>query len=312
MHTTEAPLAPTTFPAGMGSPDAADGVFPRTVHHFAGSATLTAMPQRLAVLATGELDAALCLGLVPVASTSSNFSDGVPRYLQQRFADQTAALQAIVEVGPRTAPDVQRLAAAQPDLIVGTFAGVHGRMAPALAAIAPTVLMGGHGFNWKQDFLLLAEALGRRSAAQGVMAAYHARAAHMRAQWRQSQHAGETVSFARLGPKGLEVYGRHAFIDTIARDVGLLRPASQAFDAPSQNVVPDRVAEIDADWLFYSEVTHPAAQQARAAIDPQWQALTALQRGRAVCIDADPWHGNAGPVAALVVLDDLAAALQLH
>ena len=53
---------------GMGSPEA-DGVFPREVTHFAGTTEIASKPQRIAVVSTGQLDALLSLGQVPVAAT---------------------------------------------------------------------------------------------------------------------------------------------------------------------------------------------------------------------------------------------------
>lgn len=301
-------IAPTHFPASMGSPDSADGVFPRSVVHYAGSTRLAACPARVAILATGELDAALSLGVLPVAATDSNIAQGVPPYLRTRFPDQ--ALDRVTFIGQRTAPDLVQLAALQPDLIVGTQAGVHGRIHDQLAAIAPTVLMGGHGYRWKPDFLLFAEALGRRAAAQAVVADYLARAAALRAQWTARGQGAHTVSFARFGPKGLEIYGRHSFIDVVAADIGLARPAAQQFDAPARAVEPADAAWLDADWLFYSDMDHPAAQQAQRDFAPHWEALAAVRNGRAHRIDAQAWYGNAGPAAAAQVIEDIAQAMQ--
>lgn len=300
-------VAPTTFPATMGSPGFADGVFPRTVAHFAGRTALAARPARVAILATGELDAALSLGFVPVAATDSNIADGVPPYLRARFP--ALALDAITFIGQRTAPDLARLAALQPDLIVGTQAGVHGRIHSQLAAIAPTVLMGGHGYNWKQDFLLFAEALGERHVARALMADYAVQAAALAAQRALRGEQRQTVSFARFGPKGLEVYGRHSFIDVIAADIGLARPAAQQFDLPARAVGPEQAHWVDADWLFYSDMDHPAARQAQRDFAPQWDALAAVRNGRACRIDAQAWYGNAGPAAAAQVIADIARAM---
>src|SRR5262245_26978172 len=61
--------APTGVPAGMGSA-AADGVFPRTVGHFGGSTRIPAEPKRIVTIATGQLDAALTLSVVPVAAAT--------------------------------------------------------------------------------------------------------------------------------------------------------------------------------------------------------------------------------------------------
>ena len=304
-------LAPTTFPDGMGSPETADGVFPRTVRHFAGSTFLPQAPTRVVVLATGELDAALCLGTVPVGSTAGAMSAAVPAYLRASFPGQGAALQTLAATGTRTAPDLGAIAALRPDLIVGTHVGVHGCIAGELGAIAPTVLMGGHGYNWKQDFLLFAEALGTREKARATMAAYDDRVQRMKDGLARTAGAGVSASFVRFGPKGMEVFGSWSFVDTIARDLGLHRPDGQTFQAASRTISLDEIAAVQADWIFYSAPDQPDAQATRAAWAGPWDALAAVQQGRAVQVDSEPWHANAGPMAATVVLDDLAAALAL-
>ena len=44
--------------------------------------------------------------------------------------------------------------------------------------------------------------------------------------------------------------------------------------------------------------------------NPLWPTLTAVQAGRVVDVDDDPWYLNAGPTAASVVLAQLTDAIQ--
>lgn len=307
-NSTPSTIAPTEVPAGMGSSQA-DGVFPRRVRHFRGETRLAQAPTRIAVLATGELDSAVLLGCIPAGSTFNDPPALVPAYLFDSFPQHRAALDAITPLGSRTAPDMTALAALQPDLIVGTQGGAHLRLAPELEAIAPTILMEGHGLNWKQDFLLFAQALGRRAQAEQAMAHYAARVAALAQKLATAGLGGQTVSFARFGPKGLETYGSHAFIDVIARDLGLARPATQRFPAAVQTLSADALDQIDGDWLFHGATAHPAALAARADTRECWHGLRAVQRGRAISVVNAPWFGNASPVAAGIVLDALEAAL---
>src|SRR2546430_8876976 len=75
---------PTSIPDGMGSPEG-DGVFPRTITHFGGTTTIPAPPQRVVVIATGQTDAILTLGIVPVGVASGDNADLVPRYLRNAY-----------------------------------------------------------------------------------------------------------------------------------------------------------------------------------------------------------------------------------
>jgi iron complex transport system substrate-binding protein len=61
----------------MGAPEA-DDVFPRTITHFGGVTTIAAPPQRVVVIGTGQTDAILTLGVVPVGAASGDDADFAP------------------------------------------------------------------------------------------------------------------------------------------------------------------------------------------------------------------------------------------
>lgn len=68
---------------------------------------------------------------------------------------------------------------------------------------------------------------------------------------------------------------------------------------------------VDGDLLFYTRA--PVENAVRAWQDARtadWDALTAVERGSAHEVGAGQWHGNAGPLAALALLEYLEAAQQ--
>lgn len=65
------------MPEGKGSGED-DGVFPRTVTHFLGETEIAREPERVAVISTGQSDALLTLGIVPIAPTAGDGSDIIP------------------------------------------------------------------------------------------------------------------------------------------------------------------------------------------------------------------------------------------
>jgi hypothetical protein len=162
----DAPPGPTTIPAGMGAPEG-DGVFPRTMTHFGGTTTIEAAPQRVVVIATGQTDATLTLGVVPVGVAYGDDADLVPRYLRDAYPQYADQLAAITSVGARQNPNLESIAALRPDLVLANSAAAQD-IYPALSRIAPTVLVEGTGVNWKQDFLMLADSLGMEGTAPGT------------------------------------------------------------------------------------------------------------------------------------------------
>jgi iron complex transport system substrate-binding protein len=258
------------------------------------------------VIATGQTDAALTLGVVPVGAASGDDADLVPRYVRDAFPQYAARLAAVAPVGSRQSPNLEAIAALRPDLVLANAAASQD-IYPALSAIAPTVLVEGTGVNWKQDFLLLAESLAKRGAAQAFLDAFAADAAKL------GESAGpETVSFLRVTADRTRVFGVASFAGFIAWDAGLQRPPAQRFDATSKDLSPEELQLADADRIFYSvqgAAAEAAAAESATIANPLWKALPAVRDGRAVLVDDDPWYLNAGPTAARLVLTELTAAL---
>lgn len=286
---------------GMGS-DEADGVFPREVTHFAGVTEIPAAPTRIAVVSTGQLDALLALGDVPVAATRAENSGLVPPYLRDAFADDAASLDAMTDIGERTEPDLEAIAQAAPDLIL--INSTRGEaLYDALSAIAPTVVTKGNGVNWKSDFLLIADALGDEGTARGVLDALQSDSADFAA----THAAGEPkVSFLQSTGDRTRIMGVPSFAGGIAEDLGLGRPESQRFDETSQEISAEQIDLADADHVFYGGTGQGVSFIEDA---PLWSTLSAVADGKTTTVDFDPWFMNAGPVAARLVQDEIVRVL---
>jgi iron complex transport system substrate-binding protein len=299
------PPGPAAIPDGMGAPEG-DGMFPRTMTHFGGTTTIPAAPQRVVVIATGQTDAALTLGVVPVGVAYGDDADLVPRYLRDAFPQYADRLAAVASVGARQNPNLEAIAALRPDLVLANSAAAQD-IYPALSQIAPTVLVEGTGVNWKQDFLMLADSLGMEGRARAWIDAFEADAAAL------ADRAGDqSVSFVRVTADRTRIFGTASFAGFIAWDAGIARPPAQQFNRTSQDLSGEELRLADGDWIFYSVQGAPTpAEAARAAsvASPLWQSLPAVTAGRAVLVDDDPWYLNAGPTAARVVLAGLTDAL---
>ncbi|WP_263117753.1 iron-siderophore ABC transporter substrate-binding protein [Cellulomonas sp. RIT-PI-Y] len=290
---------PRTMPEGKGSGEA-DGVFPRTVVHFQGETTLDAEPQKIVVISTGQADALLTLGVVPTGSTSGDGAEMIPAYLYDAFPDLADELDAVVDVGSRFAPDVETIANIAPDLIVMNNAGKDAEaLYSTLAAVAPTVATQGTGLYWKQDFLLLADALGRAEQAQVWLDEYHADTIA----FGERVEGDPTVSFLRKNGDRTRVFGIASFTGSVAEDAGLARPESQSFsDDTSVDISAEQIDQADADWLFYAV---QGGQLSELTDLPLWPTLRAVGDEHAVAVDDDVFYLNVGPTAARGVLDVL-------
>ena len=294
---------PRKMPAGKGS-TAADGVFPRTVVHFQGETQVAEAPQKVVVISTGQADALLTLGLVPAGSTSGDGADMIPSYLYKAFPKLKAQLDQVTYVGSRFAPDIETIANIKPDLIVMNNAGKDAAaLYASLTAVAPTVATQGTGLYWKQDFLLLADAVGKRQQAEKWLDAYHADAEAFGA-----KVSGQpTVSFLRKNGDRMRVFGVASFSGSVAEDSGLTRPESQRFtDETSLDISSEQLGQADADWIFYGVQGGKLTEITGQSL---WATLKAVTAGHAVAVDDDIFYLNVGPTAARGVLDALRTAL---
>ncbi|WP_326609424.1 ABC transporter substrate-binding protein [Streptomyces scopuliridis] len=293
--------APRSVPKGMGS-GKPDGQFPRTVSHFEGRTTLEAAPKKVVVISTGQADALLTLGTVPAGSTRGDGADLVPQYLKDDFPKDAAQLAKVVDVGSRVDPNLETIANIKPDLILMNIAGKNAKtLYTALTELAPTIATQGTGLYWKQDFLLVADGLGKTEQARTYLDTFHTDAEKLG----KRLDKPVTVSFLRLNGDRLRVFGVPSFTGSIAEDAGLGRPKSQQLDKTSQNISNEQLDRADADWLFYG-VQGDGSKASALTKAPLWPTLSAVAGKTAIPVDDDVFYLNTGPAAArdvLAVLD---------
>ncbi|RAU38520.1 MULTISPECIES: iron-siderophore ABC transporter substrate-binding protein [Pseudomonas] len=284
-------------------PAVVDGDFPRQVEHVVGSTLIPRQPQRVAVISTGQLDAALSLGVIPAGTTRVDNRELAPGYLRTALASRAQELEAMVDLGSRQAPDLEALARLAPDLIVLNRTVLKAGGLELFSRIAPTVVARGTGGNWRPDFLLLADALGRRQQAERLLAELDSDLTGL-AQRFGAQPPSASLLFSS-GAR-LRLMGADSFAGGLLQAMGVTRPAAQRFKGTSRDVSAELLDLADADWLFYAEQGTALASLAR---QPLWPRLSAVSQSRAIRVDTDAFYLNAGPLAARQVISTVAGAL---
>lgn len=268
----------------------------RTVEHAMGTTEVTDTPQRVVVLDTGELDSALALGVTPVGAVRADATSGLQSYLAERT-------QGVTVVGTVAEPNLEAIAALQPDLILSNKVR-HEALYGQLSQIAPTVFAEKVGVSWKENFQLAAEALGKQAEAQRVLHAYGQKAKQV------GQAFGDPsqlqVSMVRFMSGSIRLYGRGSFIGTVLQDAGFARPASQQIDKTFVEVSPEQINQAEGDILFYATYGDPAqTDQAAVTAGPLWQRLNVASAGQVHEVSDDLWYLGIGPLAADLILTDL-------
>ncbi len=282
----------------------------RSVPNAAGvnpaSTDVHADPQRIVVLSGDQLDALCALGLQSriVDAALTDGSTEQPSYLG-------TVVHRLPGVGTRSAPNVPAIAAAKPDLILGS-AALTPQLYPALAAIAPTVFTGAPGAAWEDTQRGVGAATGRSGAADGVLDDFTGKAAQTGA---EHDAAHFQVSVVQFTENTVRIYGASNFPASVLRAVGPDRPASQRFtDKPYVEIAssntdlaaaPDFSAA-DADIVYVSFASPAAKTRAPAVLDSNsWRRLSATRDNRVFIVNNEVWQTGEGVVAARGILADL-------
>jgi iron complex transport system substrate-binding protein len=277
----------------------------RVIKHAMGENCVPINPQRIVVL--GTLDYALSLGVKPIGS------DGIDNkaYLKEKIAG-------IENIGAINAPNLEKILALKPDLILGRnfLDGSYS----VLSTIAPTILIPfKHSGDWKNFFMRYAEVLGKTAESEQVMNNYYARLEEFK-QLMGNRANQLKVSIVRVYPNQVSLYLKDSFCGTIVADAGLSRPSSQNLNAKEAKTLfgneiqytisREKLQGADGDVIFlwsYGD-RNASAQQAQAQkeklkADPLWSTLNAVQQNQVYEVP-EYWYGD-GPIAANAVIDDL-------
>jgi iron complex transport system substrate-binding protein len=276
------------------------------VRHAAGSTVVRADPQRIVVLAGDQLDALCALGLQSriVGAALPDGSDRQPSYLG-------TVVHNLPALGTRSAPDLDAIRAAKPDLILGSEA-VTPDAYPALSAIAPTVFTGPPGPAWEDNLRTVGAATSRGGAANGLVDDFTAVADKTGADNDATHFQASVVQFT---DKTLRVYGPNNFPGSVLTDVGVDRPAAQRFTDKPYVEVGTTAEDLDnsADFsaadgdIVYVSFASPAAKGRAAEVmgSTAWKNLSANKDNRVFIVNNEVWQTGEGIVAARGILADL-------
>jgi iron complex transport system substrate-binding protein len=271
--------SPEASPASPAASGSADG-FPIVIEHAMGSTEIPAKPLRIVALDPSYVDATLLLGADLV---------GYAQYRQDpnhQFADYlgnvSAATRNSVNVGTIAEPNLEKILALKPDLIISAKVRQEA-LYPQLSKIAPTVFSVSTGPTWKENVVLLGEAIGEKAKAEKLVAAYEDRAAAVGAAILAKAPA-TTYSLLRfVGEDTARLYSSDSFIGEIMNDMTIPRPAGSP-DTTKSIFVPlssEQILDADAALVMVSayvpdgqEGEAARSQQQRFQSNPLWERLT--------------------------------------
>lgn len=291
--------APTTNPVAT-----------RRITHALGETEVPANPQRIVVVGYNESEDLVALGVTPVGIM----------YDADTHLFLADALRDVPVVGAEGRPNLEKIAALQPDVIIAVNWAVEG-VYPELSTIAPTVVIDrGAGFgDWQESLRLVAETVGRSEEATRLLDDYEDRVVAISAALKERQLDNLQVSVFGSWNAQYAVFNYvEGFPIGILNDVGLQITEIQrelyatnpaAFDSMSLEFLP----QLDGDVIFFLDSTIEGQEGDQAFVssvktNPLFTQLKAVQEGRLCKVPYGRW--NEGSIfAANLILDDIERCL---
>ena len=272
----------------------------RDVTDSMGTVTVPDAPKRIVVLTNEGTEALLALGVTPVGAANS--WNGEPWW--DHISD---AMDGAEPVGKESAVNLELIAALEPDLILANKQR-HEEIYPQLTAIAPTVMSKELRGDWKINFRLYAEALGKEQEADAAIADYDASVADLRD--KLGDHLNEEVSVIRFVPGQIRIYQLDSFSGVLLKDIGFHRPANQNVEEFAIRTGKESIPDMDGDRIFYFTYDtgdgKGTSLEEEVLADPLWQSLSAVKAGKVHQVSDAIWNTAGGILAAKLMLHDIA------
>lgn len=295
-----------TSESGSAPEASASGSFPVTIEHAFGETVIESDPQRVATWGWGSTEAAVSVGVYPVAIAEQIWTVGEGNYLpwvEEAYEAEGVELPALLSdpEGGATVP-YEEFIEAEPDLILAPYSGLTEEQYETLSEIAPVVAYPEAAWTtpWDETISLTAEALGREAEGEAVLTKIDEQLAAAAAA--HPEFEGKTFAGIWDGDGSMSIYTGADPRISILTELGL-------------EVAPS-VAELDtSDGGFYYELSYEKLDQLQSDFilnyadtkedadavltKPELQAVPAIAAGKVASIYDPVTVSSVSPPTAL-------------
>ncbi len=286
-------------------PTAAPTPSTRTVTTPNGSVTIPSNPQR--IVALGEefmLANLLDLGVKPIGSTASA-SNG--SFIQWKGAPSLSGITPL----SNTEPNLEKLAALRPDLIIGWKGFVDRVGYDTLTRMAPVVTVNELG-DFRQTYRDMAAAFGKESDATARIASYESA---VKAAGTELKASGRKISVATIFPgASITVYSDSgADAPSVILDMGFQLSPDKATLPPTRSlgrvsISAEQVNVLQGDTVVLVQSSSIEGEDAAVkdvTASPTWKTLPAAAANRIRTIDRFGFPGLVGRISLVEELKGL-------
>lgn len=276
----------TSTPEAMEVPATEEvSAFPVTIAHKYGETTITEKPERIVLVGLVEQDALLALGIVPVATREwwGERPGAIFEWATDELGDAS-----LPEVLPANELNFEQIAALEPDVIVGLYAGITQEEYDTLAKIAPTVAQPAEypdwGIPWQELTHKIGLIVGKVEQADALVAEVEAQfAAAREAHPEFDGHTGIVASTWGY-PDTYWVYSSKDPRSQFLLSLGF--NSVPAFDEVIGNEFGATISREEIDMLNDVNVAIWFGTEEEMA-DPLYQQLAISQQGRNIVIGSE-------------------------
>ena len=266
----------------------------RAFTHLAGETCIPEQPQRIVAVRSDSIATPLLDIGAPVIGAGFRTDNGVAymRGATDIFGTEFVAATGVQSIGDPNTPDMEAIAALEPDLIL--LPGWQADLAEKASIIAPTVVIHDN-LPFLEHLEVLADIAGMSGAYEQRLAGYRARIERIKAQL--GDPSAITVSRFDIAETGLWYYANWGAVDQVITDIGFSRPAIQTETTGSRAEISfELMPEFDGDILISSYAprfgqTVPFFTAQWDEIAPFWRDLDGVKAANHYWYERDVWVG---------------------
>lgn len=262
-----------------------------------GTKQLSGTPERIVALEWVYVSNLLTLGIQPVGVADV---DGYEKWVE---IPRDLDTENVTDVGTRTEPSMEKIAALEPDLIIGPSYRLQDK-ASQLEKIAPTLLFtsypsedGPRAIDRMEDIILqMGDAVDREERALQAVGETHHRFNQVREELHAADLTGHRVTVAAAftyeGSTVMRLYTNNSVAIQALEQVGLRNAWSDGFAkwGFSTTGLESLATVEDSTFLYIAhEDDDPFAEGGAWADNSAWQNLTFVQEGRVHHLPGDTW-----------------------
>jgi iron complex transport system substrate-binding protein len=274
---------------GAGSEDSGGSGEARVVEHKYGRTEIEGRPERVVSIGYQEHDFLYALGVSPVAVRYwyGPEDDVIYPWAEDEAGDADPEILNMPE-----GLNFERIAALEPDLIVGLYSGMTEDDYGTLSEISPTVAQSAefidYGMPWPETTTMLGRAVGREGRAEELVADLEGRFEAIRES--HPEFEGKSLAVATFTDGSFGVFASEDPRSRFFTSLGFEIPAEfdeLAGDSFYADLSAERVDLLDADVLVWDQISFVEGGREALKNEPLVRQLAAMREGRAIFLEDD-------------------------